>query len=366
MQKKLIAITDMRACEGDFLARVDLLARAKVDAIILREKHLSEAEYKVLAKEVMKICQKHGVLCVLHHFYEAALSLGGKAFHCPFGLVHKLGELRARFEVLGASVHSIEELAAAQRYLRGEKLEGEKLDGGILDSTSADCGGGFAESSALESTRATPDAKSDSALRTRDFVESKSCFMSNHAQDSSLDYVIAGHIFDSTCKPGIPPKGLNLLAQIRQKTSANIYAIGGINAQNLAMLCDATGILPSQNLANPNALSQNQPNTKEAQRTQEARPTKKAQSSQTIHQAPLVQTVPKQDSTNAHMQAQTQAPLQAQTPPILPATNAPQTHSLANPASKLFDGICMRSSLMTCENPPSYIANCKKILNKQR
>lgn len=268
----------MRACEGDFLARIDLLARAKVDAIILREKHLSEAEYKALAKEVMKICQKHGALCVLHHFYEAALSLGSKAFHCPFGLAHKLGELRARFEVLGASVHSVEELAAAQRYLRGEKLEGEKLDGEILDSASADCGGSFAESSAQKSI----NTKLDSAPpRAQDFAESKSAFTPNYAQDSNLDYVIVGHIFDSTCKPGVSPKGLNLLAQIRQKTSANIYAIGGINAQNLATLCG-------------DALEFSQP---------------------------------------------------------------------AQDSAKSFDGVCMRSSLMTCENPASYIAHCQKILN---
>lgn len=44
-----------------FLEQIEILAKSEVDSIILREKDLSEEEYYVLAKNVLRICEKVGV-----------------------------------------------------------------------------------------------------------------------------------------------------------------------------------------------------------------------------------------------------------------------------------------------------------------
>lgn len=41
-------------------------------------------------------------------------------------------------------------------------------------------------------------------------------------------YLIAGHIYESTCKPGVPPRGLAFLKEACALSTAPVYAIGGI------------------------------------------------------------------------------------------------------------------------------------------
>lgn len=42
-------------------------------------------------------------------------------------------------------------------------------------------------------------------------------------------YVVAGHIYATSCKPGSPPKGLSFLQQVCQAVFLPVFAIGGIN-----------------------------------------------------------------------------------------------------------------------------------------
>lgn len=45
-------------------------------------------------------------------------------------------------------------------------------------------------------------------------------------------YVIAGHIFPTDCKEGLPPRGLEFLKQLRRAVPIPVYAIGGILPEN--------------------------------------------------------------------------------------------------------------------------------------
>ena len=42
------------------------------------------------------------------------------------------------------------------------------------------------------------------------------------------DYLVAGHIFTTSCKPGLPPRGVEFLREICSQVSCPVYAIGGI------------------------------------------------------------------------------------------------------------------------------------------
>lgn len=45
-------------------------------------------------------------------------------------------------------------------------------------------------------------------------------------------YLIAGHIFPTSCKAGIPGKGLEFLQEICRSVPIPVYGIGGINDEN--------------------------------------------------------------------------------------------------------------------------------------
>lgn len=48
------------------------------------------------------------------------------------------------------------------------------------------------------------------------------------AEALGADYVIAGHIYATDCKRGLPPRGLDFLEEICRWVSLPVYAIGGI------------------------------------------------------------------------------------------------------------------------------------------
>ncbi len=112
----IICVTDRKLCRGDFLEQVERIAEGRPAAIILREKDLSEMEYEKLAARVMEICRRADVSCVLHSFAATAARLSAEAIHMPMRLLRSMSnEEKSVFRIIGASCHSPEEAAEAQR-----------------------------------------------------------------------------------------------------------------------------------------------------------------------------------------------------------------------------------------------------------
>lgn len=174
--KKIIAISDRQAVKGDFLDFVARLGRAKVDALILREKDMRENDYYDLAKEVLKICKKHKLVCFLHNFDKVALKLNHRYFHCPLDILRAEPRVVRYFHLIGTSIHSSDELLEAMEF--------------------------------------------------------------------NCHYALFGHIFETLAKPLLPPRGLDMLAQICEQSTIPIYAVGGINKNNVEKLAniDIAGI----------------------------------------------------------------------------------------------------------------------------
>lgn len=172
MFNKIICVTDRKICTVPFLEQIEKVCALKPQALILREKDLSEAEYKEIAKQVLAICRQHGTVFVVHTFWHAALELGISNVHLPLALLKEMTEAeRKKFSCIGTSVHSMEEARQA-----------EALGAGCL---------------------------------------------------------IAGHIYSSSCKPGLAPRGLSFLRVVCDAVSVPVYAIGGIglNAAQLGEVC---------------------------------------------------------------------------------------------------------------------------------
>lgn len=163
---KLLCFTDSKSCEYDFLSHIETLAKTNIYALVLREKNLSSDDYRYLAKQVINICDKYGKLCILHNFIDAALSLNHKAVHLPLPVMRENKEKLCRFDIVGASTHSIQQ--AKEAYSLGAA------------------------------------------------------------------YITYGHIFNTDCKKGLPPKGIETVKDIASNVPIPVYPLGGINADNIA------------------------------------------------------------------------------------------------------------------------------------
>lgn len=113
---KKICITNRKLVSGSFTDKIGSIAKGDVSCIILREKDLSEDEYEKLAREIIPICERYWKICILHTFKEAAKRLGNPYIHLTMDDLRKLENAdREWFRLIGASAHTAEEAAEAER-----------------------------------------------------------------------------------------------------------------------------------------------------------------------------------------------------------------------------------------------------------
>lgn len=170
----MIAVTNRKLCDGDFLEQIRYLASTDIEAIILREKDLTETEYERLAADVLAVCAERNKKCILHSYIGVARRLGCLAVHLPLAALLANREALADFIHIGTSVHSIEEARRAE-------------------AAGATC-------------------------------------------------LIAGHIFDTDCKKGLPGRGLPFLRDVCAAVQLPVYAIGGVTQDNVEEVMTAGAV----------------------------------------------------------------------------------------------------------------------------
>ena len=57
------------------------------------------------------------------------------------------------------------------------------------------------------------------------------------AQELGASYLIAGHIFSTDCKKGVPPRGLSFLTEVCDAVTIPVFAIGGISQKQPKRSC---------------------------------------------------------------------------------------------------------------------------------
>ncbi|WP_211171187.1 thiamine phosphate synthase [Bacillus sp. DNRA2] len=162
---KLIAITNRKLCQGDFLSRIEWLAKARPTAIMLREKDLSLEDYEALALKVSDICRENSVPLIINQNLAVAKKLKLANIHLSMVDFRKNKDELVAFTNIGASVHSV-----------SEAIEAEAL---------------------------------------------------------GATYLVAGHIFSTDSKKGVPPRGLGFLKEVCGAVSIPVFAIGGIKETNI-------------------------------------------------------------------------------------------------------------------------------------
>ena len=111
----ILAVSNRTLSKRPFLEQVEEICKHHPKGLILREKDLSEAEYALLAKDVLKICHRYGVPCILHTYFRAAKELGCDAIHLPLPLLRTHQEELAFFTEVGTSIHAPEEAEEAEK-----------------------------------------------------------------------------------------------------------------------------------------------------------------------------------------------------------------------------------------------------------
>lgn len=183
--QNIIAVTNRHLCSHPLTEQMVRVCSARPKAVILREKDLTEEEYRTLAIEVLAICKTYDVPCILHTYWNVARELGCPAIHLPLPLLREYSASLpadspsepSAFPIIGTSVHSV-----------ADALEAENL---------------------------------------------------------GSSYLIAGHIYTTDCKKGIPPRGTEFLRKVCKNVSIPVYAIGGIKPDirqiDEVMSCGAAG-----------------------------------------------------------------------------------------------------------------------------
>ena len=111
----ILCVTNRKGCREDFLTRIERIAACHPAGIILREKDLSPEEYEPLAEQVMGVCARYDVKCILHSFVDTAISLHADAIHLPLHILRKMtSEQKKHFSTIGASCQSVEDALEAQ------------------------------------------------------------------------------------------------------------------------------------------------------------------------------------------------------------------------------------------------------------
>lgn len=191
--EKVIAVTNRKLCDGDFLDQIKKITELGVRAVILREKDLPESEYEVLAAQVMEICQYTDTICILHNFPLVAERLGCDHMHLPLPVFHNY-------------------------------MENMSLDRKIC----------FQNRTNLKN-RKNPYSKENLYIGT----SVHSVEQAKEAIALGASYVTAGHIYSTQCKPGLTPRGIDFLKNICQTVQVPVFGIGGIHPDNMQQVLDA-------------------------------------------------------------------------------------------------------------------------------
>ncbi len=214
---KLICVTNRKLCKGyekygfdAFYDRISEIVNMKQDirpaSIILREKDLSEEEYREVAKRLKTICDRAGVVFCAHNYALVAEELGTPA-HFPLHVLEKL--------------------------VRDKKIsKTNPRNSGMLNEISNGIPDGRSNGMPDEISNGMPDGRSEIYNLMRYGASCHSVEDALCAYKLGCDYVTAGHVYITDCKKGLAPRGIDFLKKMCDSVPIPVYGIGGIDLES--------------------------------------------------------------------------------------------------------------------------------------
>ena len=158
------------------LYQLEKLCNKDVRAIILREKDLPEEEYERLSIRVNELCKYYGKTLYIHFYTEVAKKLG-----CAVQL-----PLERAISYAATKVKT--------------KNNGSDVIFGV-------------------SIHSVEDAKK--------------------AYEIGASFLVYGNVYETDCKKGLPGRGIESLAKVCESVPIPVYAIGGVDENNLSKVMGA-------------------------------------------------------------------------------------------------------------------------------
>ena len=179
---KLNIITNRKLCENENLEKQIkkifsayekkiILKNFEIVTLTLREKDLGKNEDLNLVEKIYPICKRYGRELIWHQNYELNLD--------------------EKYNIEGIHL-SYEIFKSLNKNIREKLIKKYKRIGVSIHS--------------LEEAR--------------------------KVENLGASYVVAGHIFETDCKKGLEPRGLNFIKELSSILTIPIFAIGGINEEN--------------------------------------------------------------------------------------------------------------------------------------
>lgn len=109
---EIVVVTNRKLCRENFFDRIEKLLDAGVDKIILREKDMKPAEYRDLAKRVIRICDNYETDLILHNYIDIAIELNHPMIHLPIPRLRAINQ----FNMIGVSCHSLKDVEIAEKF----------------------------------------------------------------------------------------------------------------------------------------------------------------------------------------------------------------------------------------------------------
>ena len=85
----LLAVTNRHLSVHPYPEQIARICQTHPKGLILREKDLEAESYLALAAQVLDICHKYDVPCILHTFWKEAIALGCTSIHLPLPLLRR-------------------------------------------------------------------------------------------------------------------------------------------------------------------------------------------------------------------------------------------------------------------------------------
>lgn len=190
----IYAITNRKLISGGeevYFKQIEKIAAAKPDGMILREKDMAPEDYEVYAKRCREICDAWETPLILNHFWEIGEKLDIRRLHLSMPVFRQMaGDADGMVETYPVG--------------KADVFKAWKQVGVSVHSR-------------------------EEAV---------------YAERRGVDYLIAGHIFLTDCKKGVPARGLDFLKEICASVEIPVFAIGGMNLEHgrMAMEAGASGV----------------------------------------------------------------------------------------------------------------------------
>lgn len=115
MSFPLYCITNRHLYDRPLPEALEPILQQRPAGLILREKDLTEGEYRDLARKVLALCRRYQVPCWLHTFVDVARELQPEGLHLPLSVLRGLGadDRKGLPKQIGASCHSLEDIREA-------------------------------------------------------------------------------------------------------------------------------------------------------------------------------------------------------------------------------------------------------------